>query len=165
MASAVADPDILALSPLCDTLAAMEAWLSAPQTLPGRVRTAIESDGVSLAWVTPVTTHREIVRRILQVLQVIKSLGYLGAKLSTLPARDTTSATKPSTLLSVMGTAGLTQPVSTWAPGVEADLRAYLTLSRYDTSWITGATTAREVMDWFIAHTNFPAYGHGPFAF
>jgi len=134
-----ADPDISALSPELADIAAVNAWLDQPVgALPAAIRARLESDGFPLGWVNGATTRRQLWRKIAQQHVIMQRLfaGNDNAFNFFKRSLDETIASVP---------VAIRNRVSAWM--VERGL---------DTSWITGATLVREVVEFVLAQVNLP---------
>lgn len=139
-ATIAADSEITVLSPELADLAAIQTWLDGlVGTLPGPVATVLEADGISTTWLTGATTRRQLWR-------FIAKLHVLVQKLSSSGDADLRDLFKN----------GLATTVSQVPVAARQKVGAWMINQGMDTSWITGATTLRQITHFVVANASFP---------
>lgn len=140
-----ADPGITPYSPELADLDAVHAWLDSPlSSVSQTIRDQLESDGFSTSWANAQTTRREAFRyisRMHRMLQELRRFENLDAMQLFNRGLDTTigsmTVTQRNRLANWMQNRGL------------------------DTSWITGPTTIRAVIQYIYDNLNWPILQFG----
>ena len=127
-----ADAGITAYSPELADLAAVHAWLDSPlSSVPQSIRDQLESDGFSTSWANARTTRREAFIYISRTLAMIQEL----RRLRDTDAMELFNRTLDSTVGAL--------PVL-----VRQKVAAWMQNRGLDTSWITGPTPVRAVIQY-----------------
>lgn len=135
-----ADAEITVLSPELADLPAIQTWLDGlVGTLPAAVAMVLEADGISTTWLTGATTRR-------QLWKFIAKLHVLIQKLSGSGDADLRDLFKN----------GLATTVAQVPVAARTKIGNWMTNNGMDTSWITGATTLRQVTHFVVANASFP---------
>lgn len=144
---AASDADIQALSPELADLAAVNTWLES-STLSDPAHTTLEGDGISTQWIAAQTTRRQLFRyaaRLHVVVQDVKRL-------------------KNAETMDIFGR-GLDLQMNQVPVTTRQKIRTWMEAKGLDTTWITNATTVRQVLHYIVQNVDWPVLPFGPVTF
>lgn len=135
-----ADAEITVLSPELADIAAIQTWLDGlVGSLPAGLATVLEADGISTTWLTGTTTRRQLWRFIAKLHSLVQKLSGSGDA----DLRD-------------LFKNGLATTVGQVPVAARNKIGNWMINQGMDTSWITGATTLRQVTEFVVANASFP---------
>lgn len=136
-----ADLEIQAMSPRFADLPAVQAWLDGDwDSTPATAKLQFENDGISTAWTAPATTRRNFWRYLNRYHSITHDL-----------ARD-----KDPDLFELLK-ANLNLTVGTIPAAKRQKFANWMNRKGLSTTWITGTTTIRQVVQFVLENIDWPA--------